>query len=213
MAARRITVLVGDGHPLYREAVARVVRQRVRFELAAEVRDGRTALQALHRLCPDVAVLGLPLPVLDGERVLEAARRDELPTRFVLIAEDMAPRAAYRAVERGAAACLTKATSPEQLCEAIVAAGRGETFLAREIQARLAREIRLRSGADRPLLTGREQAVLRLLAEGHSTAAMAGRLQVAPATVKTHRAHLYEKLEVSDRAAAVAEAMRRELLE
>jgi two-component system nitrate/nitrite response regulator NarL len=212
---RRVTirVLTGDAQPLFRDAVARTIRQRAVFELVGEVADGRAALDAIVALRPDVAVLDLPLPSLDGDRVLRAVTRDGLPTRILFLCAGPSAARAYRALEDGAAGVLTKQASAEQLCDAIRAAARGETVLSTEVVTGVAGEIRLRAGVGRVQLTGRERAILRLIADGRSLPAIARELHLALATVKTHVAHVYEKLGVSERAAAVAEAMRRGLLE
>jgi two-component system, NarL family, nitrate/nitrite response regulator NarL len=208
-----IRVLTGDAQPLFRDAVARTIRQRSAFELVGEVADGRAALDAIIELRPDVAVLDLPLPELDGDRVLRAVRRDGLPTRILFLCAGPTPDRAYRAIEDGAAGMLTKDASADQLCEAIGAAARGETILSRDVVDGVAHEIRLRAGAGRIRLTERERAILRLIAGGHTLPAIARELHLARATVKTHVAHIYDKLDVGERAAAVAEAMRRGLLE
>lgn len=208
-----IRVLTGDAQPLFRDAVARTIRQGATLELVGEVADGRAALDAIVALRPDVAVLDLPLPTLDGDRVLRAVTRDGLPTRILFLCAGASPDRAYRALEDGAAGLLTKHASAEQLCEAIRAAARGETVLSSEIMSGVAHEIRLRAGAGRVRLTERERAILRQIADGRSVPAIARALHLAPATVKTHVAHVYEKLGVGERAAAVAEGMRRGLLE
>jgi two-component system, NarL family, nitrate/nitrite response regulator NarL len=208
-----IRVITGDAQPLFRDAVARTIRQRSAFELVGEVADGRAALDAIVALQPDVAVLDLPLPRLDGDRVLRAVRRDGIPTRILFLCAGPSPDRAYRALEDGAAGLLTKDTSADQLCDAIRAAARGETVLSRGVLTGVASEIRLRAGAGRIRLTERERSVLRLIADGRSLPEIAGDLHLSRATVKTHVAHTYEKLGVSERAAAVAEAMRRDLLE
>lgn len=206
-------MLTGDGQPLFLDAVGRVVRQRAQLELSGEVGDGPAALEAIERLQPDVALLSLQLPVLGADRVLNAVTRDGLPTRVVVVAEAAAAERAYRALERGAAGCLTREASADQVCEAIVAAARGGVFLGRGLHDGLASEIRLRARHERPLLTQREQQMLRHMAEGLGNRESAERLNVSLPTVKTHVRHLYEKLGASDRAAAVAIAMRRGLLE
>ena len=208
-----IRVLTGDAQPLFRDAVARTIRQGATLELVGEVADGRAALDAIVALRPDVAVLDLPLPTLDGDRVLRAVTRDGLPTRILFLCAGASPDRAYRALEDGAAGLLTKHASAEQLCEAIRAAARGETVLSSDVMSGVAHEIRLRAGAGRVRLTEREQAILRQIADGRSLPAIARALHLAPATVKTHVAHVYEKLGVGERAAAVAEGMRRGLLE
>lgn len=210
---RRVTVLAADPQPLYRDAMARAIRQRSRLELVGEAADGRTALEEIVRHRPDVAVLDIGMPSLDGQRILEAVTRDRIATRIVFLSAEVSPDRAYRAVAGGAAGLLTKTTDADGLCEAIVAAARGDVVLAREVQTPLASELRSRRTDDKPLLTPREQQILRRLADGRSIPQIARELHLAATTVKTHVGHLYEKLEVSERAAAVAQAMRRGLLE
>lgn len=212
-ATAPIRVLACDCQPLFRDGMVRTIRQRAQFQLIGEVADGRAALDAIFALEPDVAVLQLPLPSLDGRRIARAVRREGLATQVVLMAAPGRPEVAYSALADGAVGVITREASPEQLCEAITAAARGDTFLSPQIQADIAAEIRTRAGADRPRLTDRERQILRRIADGESVPAIAGALHLAPATVKTHLAHVYERLGVRERAAAVAEAMRRGLLE
>ena len=151
--------------------------------------------------------------MIDGFGVLNAVVRDELPTRVLLLTASVDPAGVYTAIGAGAAGCLYKDTDADGLCEAIIAVGRGETVLAAGAQGAVAQQIRIRSVQDRPLLTSREGEILILVADGLSTPAIADHLTLSAATVRTHLQHLYDKLGVSDRAAAVAEAMRRGLLE
>jgi two-component system, NarL family, nitrate/nitrite response regulator NarL len=211
--ARRISVLVGDDQPLFRDALARVVRQCPRFELVGEVADGPAVLRRIEDRRPDVAVVSLALPQLDGERVLNAVMRDELPTRVLLLADRSDEAVAYRAIERGAAGCLARRASADQLRTAIAKAAGGGAFVSAELHDGLAREIRLRRRDERPVLTERERQILRLKADGAGNVTIARTLRVSVPTVKTHVRHLYDKLGTSDRAAAVAVAMRRGLLE
>src|ERR671930_1199037 len=125
-----IRVLTGDAQPLFRDAVDRTIRQGSALAVVGEVSGGRAALAAIVALRPDVAVLDLPLPRLDGDRVLRAVTRDGLPTRILFLCAGPTSDRAYRALEDGAAGLLTKHASAEQLCEAIRAAARGETVLS-----------------------------------------------------------------------------------
>jgi two-component system nitrate/nitrite response regulator NarL len=212
--SERVTVLVADDHPLFREGIERAVRERPDLELVASAADGREALARIRELVPHVAVLDLRLPALDGVRVLEALGRDRVPTRVVLLSALSDPELVYRAVQAGAAGYLRKEADREAILDAIAAAARGRTVIDPELQAGLFEQIRLRAREEeRPVLTPRERQVLTLIADGLSAPQIAARLIVALPTVKTHQARLYEKLGVSDRAAAVAEAMRRGLLE
>jgi len=209
----RVRVVVADDHPLFREAVVRAIKERPDLELVGEAADGRAALEAIRTHRPDVAVLDLKMPALDGLQVLNAVRRDELPTRVVLLSAFLDGPVAFEAVAGGAAAFLSKDADRRRITDTIAAASRGETVLAPEIQAGLAREIQLRGTRERPALSPREREILRHIAAGRSAPEIAGLLFLSPATVKSHLQALYEKLGVSERAAAVAEAMRRGLLE
>jgi two-component system nitrate/nitrite response regulator NarL len=213
MPGRRVRVLAADGQPLYRDAVARAIRERPELELVGQARNGREALAAIGAAQPDVAVIDRTLTGLSGEQVLNAVARDGLRTRVVLIAAEADPCAVYAALAEGAAGYLTKETDARELCDAISAVARGKTVLAPELQAGVAGEIRLRALHDRPVMSDRELETLTLIAEGLSAPEIGRALHLSTATVKTHLQHIYEKLGVSERAAAVAEAMRRGLLE
>ena len=206
-------VLSADGQPLYRDAVARAIRERPELELVGQAGNGRDALEAIGAEQPDVAVIDRTLTGLSGEQVLKAVARDGLRTRVVLMAAQANPCEVYAALAEGAAGYLTKQASARELCDAITAVARGRTVLSPELQAGIAGEIRLRAPHDRPVMSDRERETLTLIAEGLSAPQIGRTLHLSTATVKTHLQHIYEKLGVSERAAAVAEAMRRGLLE
>jgi two-component system nitrate/nitrite response regulator NarL len=175
--------------------------------------NGREALEQIRRIRPDVALLDVKMPELDGIAVVRALTRDELPTRVVFLSAYVDSAVAYRALAEGAAGFLSKEASAQAVCEAIVAASRGETVLSPEVQSGIAGEIRMRAAPERLTLSARENEVLVLIADGLSAPDIGRRLHLSPATVKGHLHSLYEKLGVKERAAAVAEAMRRGLLE
>lgn len=206
-------VLVADGQPLYRDALARAIRERPELELVGQACDGREALEALGAAQPDVALIDRSLTGLSGKQILNAVTRDDLQTRVVLIAALPEPCEVYAALAEGAAGYLTKDAEARELCDAITAVARGKTVLASELQSGVAGEIRLRAPHDRPVMSDRERETLTLIAEGLSAPQIGRTLHLSTATVKTHLQHIYEKLGVSERAAAVAEAMRRGLLE
>ena len=211
--AVRVSVVTADRQPLYRQAVVHAVRRRPELELVGEAADGRGALEAIVSLEPQVAVLDLKLPALDGEKILNAVARDGVPTKIIFLSADSDSASVYRAIAGGAAGYLTKDVDAEQLCDAISAVARGSTVLAPELQSGIAGEIRMRAVGERPVLSERESEILKLIANGLSAPQIATRIHLGTATVKTHLQHIYEKLGVSERPAAVAEAMRRGLLE
>ena len=206
-------MLVADDHPVYREGIVRAVKERPDLELVAEVATGREALDAIAELRPHVAVLDMKMPDLDGRHVLGAIGRDELPTRVLFVSAYVDSEIVYAAIGGGARGYLSKDATRQQICAAVTAVARGETVFAAEVQTGLAHEIQLRSADAGVLLTPREREILELTAQGFLAPDIGRRLYLSPATVKTHLQRLYGKLGVSDRAAAVAEAMRRGLLE
>lgn len=209
----RVRVYVADDHPVYREGVARAVKERPDLELVGQASDGRQALAEIREEQPDVAVLDVKLPGLSGTEVLGALNRDAAKTRVVVLSAYLESSLVYEAIAVGAAAYLSKDSARHVICDTISRVARGETILAPEIQEGLAAEVRLRTSDDRPALTVREKEILALTAEGCSAPEIGRRLHLSPTTVKTHLQHLYDKLDVSDRAALVAAAMRRKLLE
>jgi two-component system, NarL family, nitrate/nitrite response regulator NarL len=209
----RVAVLVADDHPVYREGIVRAVKERPELELLAEVATGREALMAIADLRPQVAVLDMKLPDLDGSQVLRAITRNELPTKVVFVSAYIDSEIVYAAIGGGARAYLSKDATRQQICDAIAAVARGGTVFASEVQTGLAREIQMRSADTDVVLTSREREIIALTAQGLLAPEIGRRLYLSPATIKTHLQRLYGKLGVSDRAAAVAEAMRRGLLE
>jgi two-component system, NarL family, nitrate/nitrite response regulator NarL len=154
------------------------------------------------------------MPDLDGIEVLGAVERDGVATRVALLSAHVDSAFAYRAVAAGAKGYLSKQAARQEICDALVAIAGGGTAFAPEVQTGLATELHERGGAEQgPALTPRESEVLKLVAEGCSAPEIGHRIHLSPATVKSHLQAIYEKLGVSERAAAVAEAMRRGLLE
>ncbi len=212
--SHRVRVVVADDHPVYRDGITRAVRDRPDLELVGEAGGGREALELIAEEAPDVALLDFRMPDLDGQAVLHALVRDRSPARVVFLSANTEPAIVFAALAAGATGYLSKDADRSAICDAVAAASRGETVLSPDLQTGLAGQIRLHAAqGDRVVLSPRELEVLALTAQGRSAPEIASQLFLAPTTVKSHLQNLYEKLGVSDRAAAVAEAMRRGLLE
>ncbi|BAX95410.1 DNA-binding response regulator [Mycobacteroides chelonae] len=206
-------VVVGDDHPLFREGVVRALTGSGQISVVAEAQDGAGALALIREHQPDVALLDYRMPELDGTQVAAAVRRDELRTRVLLLSAHDDAAIVYHALAEGAAGFLSKESTRAELVSAVLDCARGRDVVTASLTAGLAGEIRKRAQPAGPSLSTREREVLRMIADGLTVPAMAKQLFLAPSTVKTHVQRLYEKLGVGDRAAAVAEAMRRGLLE
>jgi two-component system, NarL family, nitrate/nitrite response regulator NarL len=146
----RISVVVADDHPLFREAIERAVRERPELELVGTAGNGREALARIRELTPRVAVLDLRLPDLDGLQVLNALARDGVPTRVLFLSASDDPEVVYRAVQTGAAGYFRKETDREAILDAITAVARGRTVIDPELHAGVFDQVRLHgTGEDR----------------------------------------------------------------
>jgi two-component system nitrate/nitrite response regulator NarL len=210
---KKVRVVVADDHPLYREGVVRALTASGRVEVVAQSGGGRDALDQIREHAPDVALIDYKLPDLDGVSVVHAVTRDGLQTRVLLLSAFTDSGLVYEALQTGAAGYLPKEAKRDEIVDAVLACARCETVLPPELTAGLVSEIRVRRATDTPVLTDREREILGMIASGKSLPEIAKELYLGVTTVKTHVQHLYEKLGVSDRAAAVAEAMRRRLIE
>jgi two-component system, NarL family, nitrate/nitrite response regulator NarL len=211
--ATRTRIYLVDDHPVYRDGLARAIKERPELELTGQSGSGRQALEEIGTLLPDVALVDVRMPDLDGNDVLRALQRDGVPTRVILLSAELEGELVYRAIAMGAAAYVSKAADRDTIIDVIGRVVRGGTYVPPELMNGLAAQIRLREREERPALTGREREVLRMTADGRSAPRIAAELHLSTATVKTHLQSLYEKLGVRDRAAAVATAMRLGLLE
>jgi two-component system nitrate/nitrite response regulator NarL len=198
---------------MFLQAVVAAICEQPELELVGSATNGADAVTEALALEPDVVVLDMRLPGLNGHEVL-ALVTGRLPgTRVLFLSAHIESDTVYSALAGGAAGYLSKEVDREAISAAIAAVARGETVLSPEVQHELAGAIRRRDGHERPGLTPREHAILALAAEGLSTREIATRLSVGSATVKTHLQSIFHKLDVQDRASAVAVAMRRGMLE
>lgn len=209
----RVRVVVADDHPFFRDGVSRSLNQDGRVEVVAEAENGRDAIAAIRREQPDVALVDYQMPGVDGVGVVRAVIRDELATRVLVLSAHTDSALVFEALQEGAAGFLPKDARRAEIVEAVLKVARGESVVPATLAGALAGEIRLRAQPDAPVLSERERQVLQAFARGRSVPQVAAELMIGVSTVKTHTQRLYEKLGVSDRAAAVAEAMRRGLLE
>ena len=213
VTTEKVRVVVAEDHPLFREGVVRALSASGSVDVVGEAGDGATALALIKTHRPDVALLDFRMPGMDGAQIAAAVRRDELPTRVLIVSAHDESAIVYQALQEGAAGFLPKESTRSEIVNAVLACAKGRDVVSPSVAAGLAGEIRRRAQPAGPVLSAREREVLGAIARGQSIPAIAAELYLAPSTVKTHVQRLYEKLGVSDRAAAVAEAMRRRLLE
>jgi len=212
--AAPIRVFIADDHPVYREGVARAVSEHAELELVGETADGDDALARIIELAPDVAVLDLQLPGMNGIAITAAVAEAEATaaTRVLVLSAYTDPARVYDAIAAGAAGYLSKDSSRTAICDAIMRVARGEAILAPDAQTALREQIQSHDHAE-PHLTPREHEILVLIAGGVSAPDIAKRTSLSTATVKGHLQSIYRKLEVNDRAAAAAAAVRLHLID
>jgi two-component system nitrate/nitrite response regulator NarL len=209
----QVRVVLVDDHPFFRDGVARGLVQSGEIKIVGEADDGRAGLDLIAREQPDVAVVDYQMPDMDGLDLVHAVTRDKLPTKVVLLSAVTDSAIVFRALEEGAKGYLGKDSRRAAIVEAVLQVAKGRTVVPPDLTAGLADQIRLRAESSGPVLSEREMQVLRGFVRGLSVPQLAAELFLGASTVKSHTQRLYEKLGVSDRAAAVAEGMRRGLVE
>ncbi|MEU2421779.1 response regulator transcription factor [Streptomyces sp. NPDC007851] len=206
-----IRIVLADDHPVVREGLRAMLSAEPDLEVVADASDGPRAEALAAELDPDIVLMDLRMPGGGGVDSIVRMTGAGLRCRVVVLTTYENDRDILRAVEAGAAGYLLKDLPRGQLADAVRAAARGETVLAPSVAARLVD--RLRTRPERPRLSEREVAVLRLVAEGCTNAEAGRRLFIGESTVKTHLLRAFAKLGVDDRTAAVTCAMRLGLLE
>lgn len=212
MTARAITVLIADAQPIYRRGLALALASDARLDVVAEASDGAAVLEHVRVGRPDVTIVQMRLPPDGAPALVETIAGLGLPMRVLVTCERHDAALAHRALAAGAAGVVARDSAPATMAAAVVAAMRGETVIAPGLQAAVAMAVRAAAPAAAPLLSDREREVLRHVAGGKTAEAIAELIQVTPATVRTHLRHIYAKLGVRGRAAAVGEGMRRGLV-
>lgn len=210
---RVFSVVILDDHPLFRRALVQTVREHDGTDVAAEFGSAADAVEAMAGLQADVCVMAIGAPETDPVLVLKELRRASPSTRVLVLTGGTQNTQVWSLLEEGAAGIEMKMAEADVIIDAIVAVANGDTRIPARLQRQIAEQIRMRRGESQIHLSTREIEILGAVAAGKSAAEIATLLSLAESTVKTHLTRIYDKLGVSERAAAVAEAMRRGLIE
>jgi two-component system NarL family response regulator len=205
-AGGKARVLLVDDHALLRTGVANIINQEPDLHVVAEAENGLAAIAAFERHSPDVTLLDLRMPVMEGVEAVRQIRERDPRARVIVLTTYDTDDEISQALKAGAKAYVLKDIGAEDLVSCIRDVLAGKTYIAPAAAAKLA------EGVTRVQLTPREMATLRLLADGKANKEIANELDISERTVKTHLAHLFEKLGVTSRTEAIKVATRRGLV-
>jgi DNA-binding NarL/FixJ family response regulator len=206
---RRIRLIIADDHPVVRDGLRGMLESKLDFEIVGEASDGVTTLRLVDELDPDLVLMDLRMPVMDGVTATRQIKSSRPRIQVLVLTTYDSDADILPAIEAGAIGYLLKDTSREDLYRAIQAAARGEPVFTPTVARRLIKHIR---PTIEEKLSMRELEVLRLVADGASNSDIASHLHISQATVKSHLIHIFSKLGVSDRTAAVTVALQRGLI-
>jgi DNA-binding NarL/FixJ family response regulator len=208
-----IRLLIADDHPVVRDGLSNMFARDPEFEVLGEAADGSEAVRLAQALQPDVILMDLRMPRMDGLTAITELARRGIPARVLVLTTYDTDSHVLPAIEAGATGYLLKDAPRDDLLRAVRAAAHGEAALSSAVATRLMSRFREPGPGRGPgPLSQRELEVLELVAGGNTNREAAARLFISEATVKTHLLNIYAKLGVNDRAAAVAEAFNRGLL-
>jgi two-component system response regulator NreC len=207
-----IRIVLADDHVLVRESLKSLL-EREGFQIVAEASDGQEALRRVESLKPDIAVMDISMPSLNG---LEAARGIRLAspkTRTILLTQHDEEQDVSEALEAGVKGYVLKSQVASDLIQAIRQVSRGEVYLSPRVSGVVMEAYRAKSEKPRDLLTARERQVLQLVAEGKSTKDVASVLGISVKTAESHRTRLMQKLDIHETASLVLYAVRRGIVQ
>ncbi len=211
-AVKKIRVLLADDHVLVRSGIRVLVNALDGFVVVGEADDGREALALVDRLRPDIVLMDISMPGLNGLEAASRAAKEFPDVRVIILSMHANEEYVLQALRAGAAGYLLKDAGPGELDLALKAVAGGGTYLAPSISKHLVADYVRRTSGDAPAplehLTSRQREVLQLIAEGHTTKEIAGKLNLSVKTAETHRTQLMQRLDIHDVAGLVLYAVR-----
>ena len=213
---KKIKVVVADDHTILRQGIKALLNNQEEIEVVGEAKDGREAIKVIEELLPDVILMDIAMPGLNG---LEATRRikKKFPkTKVVVLTMHTNEEYIFQILNAGADGYLVKETAFQDLISAINSVHRGEAFMSPSISKKVMTDYIQRAQGEEKVgfdtLTTREREILQLVAEGNSNKKIAEVLFISPKTVETHRAHIMDKLNIHDRAGLIKYAIRKGMI-
>jgi DNA-binding NarL/FixJ family response regulator len=204
-----IRILIADDHPVVLSGLQAILTSQADFEVIAAVQNGKAAVDAANSFHPDVILMDLQMPVLDGLSAIRQIHQSRPSIKLLVLTTYDAEADILPAIEAGAAGYLLKDSPPETLFEAVRGTLRGDMVLSGNVAEKVSAKLKQ---ANLNELSFREMEVLKLAAQGKANKEIAAQLHISEATIKTHLLHIYTKLGVDDRTAAVVNAIKRKII-
>ena len=210
----KIRILITDDHPVVREGLSAMLSREHDIKVVGEAKDGREAVAKVNELQPDIVLMDLRMPEMDGVEAMRQIRKDHSDIQFIVLTTYNNDEYIFKGIEAGARAYLLKDAPRDQLFKAIRAVSRGESLIEPAVAGKvLDRLTELSRQVTTPeVLSEREIEVLALLARGASNKIIADSLNIGQSTVKTHIQSIFHKLEVNDRTEAVTVAVKKGII-
>jgi len=204
--SEQVRIVVVDDHALFRRGLVGLLSEMQNFEVVGEAANGKEALKVIADQSPDVVLLDVNMPEMGGVETLLAMRKADIQSQVLMLTISQHEEDLLGSIHAGASGYLLKNAEPETLRKTILDVMAGKSVLAPEITEQVFRLVRSGQVGSSGILSERELEVLRFLAQGYTTAQTASELVISENTVKTHVRHILNKLEVGNRAEAVAKA-------
>lgn len=208
MSATRFRLVVVDDHALFRRGLVGLLGDMPEFLVVGEASDGLQALEVIAAQKPDLVLLDVNMPKMDGVETVLALRNRKNPVHILMLTISQNDEDLLGAIRAGADGYLLKNTEPEDLRKALLKVAEGKGVLSPEVTAQVMRAAMHSNNSVQPILSDREMEVLRCLADGLTTHQISNKLFISENTVKTHIRHILEKLEAENRVEAVAKALK-----
>ena len=207
----KLKILLADDHAIVRDGLRALVNAEPDMEVIGEAKDGRSAVQKIAELRPDVAIIDLSMPELNGIQATERIKQDWPEVKVLALTAHQERAYLDQLLRIGASGYVLKQSAANELIEAIRAVAKGETYVDRELASRITTDYLRKQSGNREsipkVLTDREEQVVRLVAEGYSNKEIATHLNISVKTVETHKANFMEKLEFKSRTEIVRYAI------
>jgi DNA-binding NarL/FixJ family response regulator len=213
MSITPLRLVVVDDHSLFRRGLVSLLIDMPEFQVVGEAGNGQEALTVIAALQPDIVLLDLNMPVMDGIETVTAIRSQSKDQRILMLTISQDDEDLLAAIRAGADGYLLKNTEPDELRKALLRLHEGQSVLSPEVTAPILKALARSSQMPKVLLSDRELEVMQCLAEGQTTLQIANSLFISENTVKTHVRHILEKLEASNRTEAVSKAIQMGLIQ